>query len=93
MNYNKLLSKYNKKYLYQSLPYNKYQSITSKYKFFFIIPVFNEYNFILDTLQSINKQNKVLLKDTLVINEGQHKIGCRTHIVFLIAPPKPFQFN
>ena len=39
----------------------------NNYKFFIIIPCYNEFEYIFDTLKSINHQNQYLLKDTLVI--------------------------
>ena len=37
------------------------------YHYFVIIPVYNEYNFLFDTLESINNNEEIYLKDLLVV--------------------------
>ena len=67
MNFNKSYQKYLKKMVYKNLPNKKFQTKKDHYKYFFIIPIYNEYPNVLKTLDSINKQQIKLLNDTLVI--------------------------
>ncbi len=46
---------------------HKVLSEHKSFKFFFIIPCYDEFNYLFKTLNSINKQNAILLKDTLVV--------------------------
>ena len=50
------------------------------FKFLISIPCYNEFNYIFDTLNSIDKQNKKLLKDTLVIIVINNSIKETRHI-------------
>ena len=66
MNFNNTFNKYIKKSIYPNLdrhptPNQKY------YNYFIIIPIFNEYNYLLNTLKSINNQKNSLLNNTLVV--------------------------
>ena len=67
MEFQKTLLKYKKNFLYKNLPNvdNKVNNIY--YKYFIIIPIYNELDFIIDTLDSIDRQNKNYLIDTLVV--------------------------
>ena len=66
MNFNNTFNKYIKKSIYPDL--NRHQIPTQKcYNYFIIIPVFNEYYYLLNTLKSINNQKNILLNNTLVI--------------------------
>ncbi len=67
MNYNKSYQKYLKKMVYKNLPNKNFTTKKDFYKYFFIIPVYNEYPLVLKTLDSINKQKNKLLNDTLVV--------------------------
>ena len=67
MSYNKSYSKYKKKFSYNNLPFNKHTTKSEKYPYFIVIPVYNEINYIGNTLQSINHQNQDLLDKTLII--------------------------
>tara|TARA_Y100000590_G_C15744817_1_gene1021567 strand:- start:740 stop:1870 length:1131 start_codon:yes stop_codon:yes gene_type:complete len=67
MNYNLSYKKYIKKAQYQEFyDYHKYID-KEFYKYFIIIPVYNEFPTILKTLDSINNQDKNLLKLTLAV--------------------------
>ena len=67
MNYNIAYKKYIKKFIYKNLPPQNFLLQNCLYKYFIIIPVYNEYPNISETLKSINNQNKKLLNDTLVV--------------------------
>jgi len=67
MNYEIAYNKYKKKFIYKNLPTQKLKFKKHIYNYFFIIPVYNEFPIIMDTLQSINNQQKELLKKTLVV--------------------------
>ena len=67
MNYNNTYKKYLKNYYYEHLPDNNVFPNKNYYKYFIVIPVYNEYPIILKTLDSINYQNKQLLNNTLVV--------------------------
>ena len=53
--------------VYKNLPNQNFNTKKDFYKYFFIIPVYNEYPIVLKTLDSINKQKNKLLNDTLVV--------------------------
>ena len=66
MNFNNTFNKYIKKTIYPGLDRH---SAPSKryYDYFIIIPVFNEYDYLLSTLKSITKQKNIYLSNTLVV--------------------------
>ena len=67
MLYEKLFKKYLEKH---SLQHSYKQNTAVKkniYKYFVVIPVFNEYNFIFDSLESINNSGELYLEDLLVV--------------------------
>ena len=67
MLYEKLLDKYFSKHsLDHSYKQNKNVK-NKKYNYFVVIPVYNEYDFIFETLESINNNNELYLKDVLVV--------------------------
>ena len=61
------LNKYNKKQLLSTSSLSHANPQKRKYKYFFIIPSYNEYNYIHNTLDSIKSQNQKLLKESLVV--------------------------
>ncbi|OUX36923.1 MAG: hypothetical protein CBE33_04615 [Candidatus Pelagibacter sp. TMED273] len=67
MNVGVHLQKYiDKKYLCAGNPH-KHLDINKKYKFFIVIPCYNEFDYLFSTLESIDKQNPNLVNNTLVI--------------------------
>ena len=67
MLYEKLFKKYLDKHSLQH-PYKQNGVVKKKsYKYFVVIPVFNEYNFIFDSLESINNSGELYLEDLLVV--------------------------
>ena len=81
MNYNISYKKYQKKFIYKDLGFQKREIQYKVYKYFIIIPIYNEYHYILDTLQSIHHQNKLLLKETLVILVINNSKDCSLKII------------
>ena len=74
MDYKSTYDKYCNKYIYNKLNHHLYSLNKKKYDFFIVIPIYNEYDYIIDTLNSIQDQNQKLLKKTLsifVINNSQ----------------------
>ena len=67
MIYNEKLNKYYKKHLNPPFDYSRYKPFNQKYKYFMIIPVYNEYDYILDTLKSINSNGLSYLSNLLVV--------------------------
>ena len=67
MNYKHTFQKYCNKHLYKNLNHSFYSIKKNYYKFFIIIPVYNELSYIQNTLNSIKTQNNKLLKNLLVI--------------------------
>ena len=67
MDFNKTFDKYCKKNIYPDLPNKSFKLKKTKYDFFFVIPVYNEYDYVFDTLNSINQQSTKLLNFTLVV--------------------------
>jgi hypothetical protein len=66
MNFNNTFNKYIKKSIYPDL--DRHPSPAQKhYNYFIIIPIFNEYDYLLNTLKSIDNQNLLLLNKTLVV--------------------------
>ena len=64
MSYKKKISKYKSKNVNFSLdPIPKKNS----YKYFIVIPVYNEYDYLLETLYSINQQPLKYINELLVI--------------------------
>ena len=60
MNVNVHLQKYiDKKYLCAGNPH-KHLDINKKYKFFIVIPCYNEFDYLFSTLESIDKQNPMI---------------------------------
>mgnify|MGYP001282742655 CR=1 FL=1 len=75
MDYKNTYVKYYKKHIYNKLNHHLYSFNKKKYNFFIVIPIYNEYDYILDTLNSIQYQDKDFLKNTLsifVINNSQN---------------------
>ncbi len=66
MNFNNTFNKYIKKSIYSGLDRHPIPS-QKIYNYFIIIPVFNEYDYLLKTLMSINKQKNSLLNNTLIV--------------------------
>ena len=66
-NYYNYLNKYYKKHLTPTFNYSRYKTLKQEYKYFMIIPVYNEYDYILNTLDSINNNAHNYLCDLLVI--------------------------
>ena len=67
MSYDKLLNKYLVKHSLNQF-YKQNQTVKKKsYKYFVVIPVFNEHNFIFDTLESINNNSETYLENLLVV--------------------------
>ena len=67
MIYAKNLNKYYKKHLNPPFDYSRYQPFNQEYKYFMIIPVYNEYDYILNTLKSINSNESSYLSNLLVV--------------------------
>jgi len=67
MSYSENLNKYYKKHLNPPFDYSRYKPFNQKYKYFMIIPVYNEYDYILNTLESINNNESGYLCDLLVV--------------------------
>ena len=67
MIYNEKLNKYYKKHLNPPFDYSRYKPSNQEYKYFMIIPVYNEYDYILDTLKSINSNGSSYLSNLLVV--------------------------
>ena len=67
MIYAEKLDKYYKKHLNPRFDYSRYKPSNQEYKYFMIIPVYNEYDYILDTLKSINSNGLSYLSNLLVV--------------------------
>ena len=65
MDYKNTYVKYYKKHIYNKLNHHLYSFNKKKYNFFIVVPIYNEYDYILDTLNSIQYQDKDFLKNTL----------------------------
>jgi len=80
MNFINTLNKYKKKQLQSIVGFSHKSPLQRGYKYFIIIPSYNEYNYIHNTLNSIKNQNQELLKKLLVIivinnaKEAEHSI-------------------
>jgi len=66
MNFNHTFNKYIKKSIYPALDRHPIPD-QKHYNYFIIIPVFNEHDYLLNTLKSINNQKNIYLNNTLVI--------------------------
>ena len=66
MDFSKTFSKYHKNHSFDNASPHKLPS-KKNYNYFIVIPCYNELNYLFDTLESINCQDKTLLKNTLVI--------------------------
>ena len=67
MSFSNTLNKYYNKTIFDGLKKPHSVPVQLKYDYFFIIPAYNEKLYIEETLQSISKQNKNLLSNTLVV--------------------------
>jgi len=67
MSFNYKINKYFKKNSENLSYFNKHTVKRKYYNYFIIIPVYNEYDYILDTLESINNNPTTCLKNLLVI--------------------------
>ena len=67
MSFSNQINKYFKKNSDLLSYFNDYTAQRKHYNYFIIIPVFNEYDYILDTLESINKNSTTDFKNLLVI--------------------------
>ena len=74
MNDNIHLKKYLKKRSIHKVGKPHKQIQRNNYKFFIVIPCYNEFEYIFDTLESINIQNQNLLNDSLVVVIINHSI-------------------
>ena len=81
MSYEIAYKKYKKKFIYKNLPVQKKRLSKKTYKYCIIIPVYNEYPIILDTLDSINDQQKDLLRDTLVVLVINNNMNANSRII------------
>ena len=67
MIYKEKINQYFKKHS-TNFPYiNNYKVKKESYKYFIIIPIFNEYDYILQTLKSIDKNPQIYLDELLVV--------------------------
>jgi len=85
MSYVKNLNKYYKKHLIPSFDYSRYKSLKQEYKYFMIIPVYNEYEYILNTLDSINNNQFKYLCDLLVVLVINNSKDAKKILLSLIA--------
>jgi len=67
MSFSNTLNKYYHKTIFDGLKKPHSVPVQLKYDYFFIIPAYNEKLYIEETLQSLSKQNKNLLSNTLVV--------------------------
>ena len=67
MQFSHKLNKYKKKYLNKEYGVSQANPMKESYKYFIIIPAYNENNYIHFTLSSIAKQKKEHIKELLVI--------------------------
>ena len=95
MNHLVSYQKYIKKFSYHNLPHIHYSLNKNIYKYFIIIPAYNEYPTILKTLDSINSQPISYLKDTLVIiiinnskNDHKHVIKNNSYLYNILKIKK-----
>lgn len=99
MSYNKSYSTYIKKFSYNNLPFNEHTTKSEKYPYFIVIPVYNEINYIGNTLQSINHQNQDLLDKTLIIlvinnsDTSTHKITTSNYNTHQKIKEKKYNFE
>ena len=69
------------------------------YKFFIVIPCYNEFEYVFDTLKSINFQNQNLLNDTLVVIvinnsiDDSIKVKQNNSKTYNLLITKKYQFN
>ena len=73
--------KYCKKFLYKNISYTDSSLKKNTYKYFIVIPVYNELHYIHQTLQSINIQNQKLLNDSLIILVINNSIKEKSDII------------
>ena len=92
MSYAENLNKYYKKHLIPPFEYCKYKPFKKRYKYFMIIPTYNEYDYILNTLESIDNNELDYLSDLLVVlvinnskdeNNDIVRLNSKTHKLIL----------
>ena len=81
MNYNNTYKKYLVKLIYPNLKFSKVVVKKKLYKYFIIIPIYNEYKYIFKTLESLNNQNQIYLSNTLIILLINNSKNCSRDIV------------
>jgi hypothetical protein len=76
-----IYKKYKKKFSYKSLSYEKNSLKSDYYSFFIIIPIYNEKDYLFDTLDTIKNQSIGLLSQTLTILVINNSNKCSKDII------------
>ena len=98
MNFNISFNKYIKKTIYPDLFRHNFPN-KEQYDYFIVIPVFNEFDYLLTTLQSINNQDQSLLKKTLVVLvinnciDSEKSIKNNNQLTFEMVQNKKFNYE
>ncbi|MAZ61057.1 MAG: hypothetical protein CMG50_02630 [Candidatus Marinimicrobia bacterium] len=98
MNFNISFNKYIKKTIYPDLSRHNFPN-KKQYHYFIVIPVFNEFDYLLATLQSINNQDQSLLKKTLIVlvinncKDSEQSIKDNNRLTFEMVQNKKFNYE